>query len=827
MPAPTHLLPHTETLANGLRVSLRHAPGLKRCAAVLRVAAGSHDAPLAWPGLAHFLEHVLFLGTERFPANDGLMAYVQRHGGQLNASTRERATDFFFELPPQAFTEGLERLCDMLAHPRLSPDDQLREREVLEAEFIAWSQDAEAQRHLALFNGLSPDHPLRGFHAGNRDSLAVQQPEFQQALNTFYQRFYQTGQMTLSLAGPQPVDELRSMAQGLCSDFAVGEPQPQNAPPTLMATTNRSYQQVDERQLNLLFAFEALPNASREALDFLCTWLNASKPGGLFAELRHRQLIDNLKAAPLYQFAGQAVLQVEFILTASAATQTGTISELFGDWLSFFAHSVDWSELREEYALLQQRKRKTNNALALARLDSEKWEAELSESGVIALKAILQQMNPTPVDNLAVAWQLPPSNPLLRSVEAPAPAGLIRGQTSAHRGLRTFAQDRTRSRRERSPMQFSPALADDSGEAAICLRWCLDSIPSANLQPTLARSLQGLCDDARQAGVDLSFNETGNQWLLKMSGLHEPMPAILEQTLLCLTSPAVDAWQNSNSPVPMIAIRQLLKALPEHCQEQSLRSALQPASPHDLQQQWATARWDGLAAGLPAAVQTAIIRALSRVPGIPDSEMTAPVSIASQRLWSELSNDTHENALLLFCPTPTQALADEAAWRLLAQLCQTPFYQRLRVELQLGYAVFSGVRQINGQTGLLFGVQSPNASVKKILEHIEHFLQQLPELISTFDDASLINHRQTLAEQLDGNVLPVALAFELLWQGKLGGHSSDYLFQLQQAVLLLDHTALLDAARRLIHADGGRRCLASGACPDGTWQPAARSLPGL
>ena len=51
---------------------------LKRCAAVLQVAAGSHDVPLAWPGLAHFLEHLLFLGTERFPAGEGLMAYVQR-----------------------------------------------------------------------------------------------------------------------------------------------------------------------------------------------------------------------------------------------------------------------------------------------------------------------------------------------------------------------------------------------------------------------------------------------------------------------------------------------------------------------------------------------------------------------------------------------------------------------------------------------------------------------------------------------------------------------------------------------------------------------------
>lgn len=54
------------TLANGLQLTLRHAPRLKRSAAALRVHAGSHDAPGKWPGLAHFLEHLFFLGTRAF-----------------------------------------------------------------------------------------------------------------------------------------------------------------------------------------------------------------------------------------------------------------------------------------------------------------------------------------------------------------------------------------------------------------------------------------------------------------------------------------------------------------------------------------------------------------------------------------------------------------------------------------------------------------------------------------------------------------------------------------------------------------------------------------
>ena len=79
------------------------------------------------------------------------------------------------------------------------------------------------------------------------------------------------------------------------------------------------------------------------------------------------------------------------------------------------------------------------------------------------------------MDNFSGDWQLPAPNPFLRAEAPPHNAGLIRGQTSKHRGLRTFAQDRSRSRREHSPMQFSQALPDNTPEGAIYLRWRLDS----------------------------------------------------------------------------------------------------------------------------------------------------------------------------------------------------------------------------------------------------------------------------------------------------------------------------------------------------------------
>ncbi|VVQ36792.1 hypothetical protein PS943_04980 [Pseudomonas fluorescens] len=809
MPALNHPHLHTETLANGLRVTLRHVPDLKRSAAALRIAAGSHDVPLAWPGLAHFLEHLLFLGTERFPAGLGLMAYVQGHGGQVNARTSERTTDYFFELPPQSFAGGLERLSDMLAHPRMNPDDQRREREVLHAEFVAWSRDTTAQQQFALFDGLSAAHPLRAFHAGNRYSLPVPQPEFQQALQGFYQRFYQTGQMTLSLTGPQSLDELRAMAQSFGVDIPVGGKVPQQAPASLMDSSDKSYQQAGERRLDLLFAFDALSDSSPEALAFLCHWLNAAKPGGLLAQLRERGLADSLKAAPLYQFAGQALLHIAFTLPANA-TPDGIREQLL-DWLGFFASQQPWTGLREEYAALLQRQQQVSGALQLARRDSEQREAGLSESGVAALKEVLKQIGA--VDNFTGQWQLPTPNPFLRA-EAPAPsAGLIRGQTSKHRGLRTFAQDRSRGRRERSPMQFSQALPDNSVEGAVYLRWRLDSAPRNNVQMSLENRLQPLREDARQAGVDFSFSASGNEWLLKMTGLQEPMPTVLEHALKELTNPDAGFSQEEPPSVALMPIRQLLKALPDQCLERT-------ADSDDLIQLWSSARWDGLATGLSAQTQAAMGLVLSRVPGTADNQLTPPSPINAQHLWSAVDTGSSEHALLLFCPTATANIADEAAWRLLAHLCQTPFYQRLRVELQLGYAVFSALRQIHGQTGLLFGVQSPSVAPLDLLEHIEHFLSGLAGMIDDINDKTFIDQRQALADQFTSAALPNAQAAELLWQGKLAGHSSDYLELLPQTILTIDRETLLAAVQRLNQAEGGWRCLASGPCPASPWQAA-------
>ena len=736
------------TLANGLNVVLCHAPRLKRCAASLRVAAGSHDVPAAWPGLAHFLEHLFFLGTERFAEDEKLMRFVQRHGGQINASTRERTTDFFFELPVASFAQGLERLCDMLSHPRMTLDDQLREREVLHAEFIAWSRDAASRQQTQRLQGLSARHPLRGFHAGNRYSLRVPDRGFQQALRDFYGRFYQAGQMTLCLAGPQSLEELRGLAAGCGGYFAAGVKVEQALPPELAD----GEQPILSADSELLFACEQLPEGADEAVAFLCHALNGSRADG----------VGSFKAEVVYRFAGQALISVacESAIASKLAPTDECVSTvgasllamapgLVQSWLSMFTNH--WPTLRTEYNRLSQRRLDSSGALELANHHARNRPLGLSDQGCVALIALLYQLQPD-TQTATIDWQLPKPNHFLSAVS-------------------------------------------DGTEGAVYLRWQLQC-PQPTLWRRFEHSLCPLVNDAKQAGVDLAFTAYGNYWQLKLCGITAPIPDILEHVFALLNRPGDEPQSQHNPEPPLIPIRQLLKVLPDR-----YLGAEAGAEITDMTRLWASTRWISFISG-----SLNCDAALNKTPGVTDAQPIQLKALPAGKHWQAEPSDSSENAVLLFCPAPTSSIADEATWRLLAQLVQGPFYQRLRVELQLGYAVFSGFRQIAGHSGLLFGVQSPSASAEALVRHIEGFLDGLP---ASLEEADVSAQTKALIAQLNLSGMENASAADLLWQAHLTGRDANYLLLLREALNQLNEADLSNAIVNLNEAAGGWLCLSN------------------
>ena len=118
-----HLSPNDEhqyryvTLDNGLRVLLVHDQNAQKAAAALAVNVGHFDDPADREGLAHYLEHMLFLGTEKYPKVGEFQSFISQHGGSNNAWTGTEHTCFFFDVELNAFENALDRFSQFFTAP--------------------------------------------------------------------------------------------------------------------------------------------------------------------------------------------------------------------------------------------------------------------------------------------------------------------------------------------------------------------------------------------------------------------------------------------------------------------------------------------------------------------------------------------------------------------------------------------------------------------------------------------------------------------------------------------------------------------------------------
>ena len=200
---------HVLLLDNGLRVYVQSDPLYKKAAASLVVQAGSWDDPEAFPGMAHFVEHLLFLGTTSFPIPSDMLAYTRDRGGECNAVTLKDRTVYGFSIHPHFLQEALLRFGEFFASPLLLQSAIEKERHVLQHEFDDML-DHSFSRVWRILKETGPDHPNRQLSCGNLHSLSHAQRE---DVHMWFQKYYRVDRMRLVLMGPQSVEELCHLAQ--------------------------------------------------------------------------------------------------------------------------------------------------------------------------------------------------------------------------------------------------------------------------------------------------------------------------------------------------------------------------------------------------------------------------------------------------------------------------------------------------------------------------------------------------------------------------------------------------------------------------------------
>lgn len=278
-------MPERTTLDNGLRVVSETIPHVRSVSLGVWVAAGSRWEVREEAGFSHFLEHLLFKGTETRTARE-LAEAIDAVGGQLNAYTTKEYTCYYVKLLDEHLAAGLELLADMLLRPRLDPQDLEKERAVIAEEIKLYDDTPDELVHDLFAQCLWPDDPLGRPVLGTLDDVAAVE---RSRLAAFYRRFYVPQAAVLAAVGNVRHDRLVNEVRRLFGGWSGGwRPAAASAP---RAQAGRCVRVKETEQVHLCVGTAGLPLGHPDLYALLC--LNNLMGGGassrLFQEIREER----------------------------------------------------------------------------------------------------------------------------------------------------------------------------------------------------------------------------------------------------------------------------------------------------------------------------------------------------------------------------------------------------------------------------------------------------------------------------------------------------------------------------------------------------------
>ncbi|EFN75483.1 Nardilysin [Harpegnathos saltator] len=195
--------------------------GDRMVACAMSVGVGTFSDPPEIQGLAHFLEHMIFMGSQKYPKENDFDAYVSKYGGHSNGVTGLELTTFNFCIQKDNLKPALDRFAQFFINPLMKRDSITREREAVESEF-QMALPSDTNKKLQLQSSFACDnHPVRKFSWGNMTTLRdnVSEDKLYEELHKFRERHYSAHRMKLAIQGKLPLDTLEEYVVEYFSDI--------------------------------------------------------------------------------------------------------------------------------------------------------------------------------------------------------------------------------------------------------------------------------------------------------------------------------------------------------------------------------------------------------------------------------------------------------------------------------------------------------------------------------------------------------------------------------------------------------------------------------
>jgi predicted Zn-dependent peptidase len=292
-------------LPSGLRVLTEAIPSVRSVSFGVWVAVGSRDETGSQAGVSHFLEHLLFKGTNKRGALE-ISAEIEAVGGETNAFTTKEYTCYYARVLDADLPLAIDVMCDLVADSVLDPADVETERGVILEEIAMHDDEPGDEVHDILTRAVYGDHPLGRLISGTEETVT---PMTRRQIQGFYRRRYVAPQIVIAAAGnldhATVLRQVRRALAGTPLDTGPAGPAP-HRPASPKVRTRAARTLVEPKETEQAHVVLGCPGIDRlDERRFALGVLNNSLGGGmssrLFQEIRERRGL----AYSVYSYASQ------------------------------------------------------------------------------------------------------------------------------------------------------------------------------------------------------------------------------------------------------------------------------------------------------------------------------------------------------------------------------------------------------------------------------------------------------------------------------------------------------------------------------------------
>jgi predicted Zn-dependent peptidase len=316
LPPPVADVRRTE-LPHGVRVLTDVVPTSSSATIAVWVGVGGRDEPDHEAGASHFLEHLLFKGTEQRGALE-LALEIDGVGGDMNAYTASEYTSYYARVPAVEADVAVELLLDVVAAPALRAEEFAAEREVILEELAAADDDPEDMVGVHLFEALFPGHPLGREVLGSVESIAALTRD---DVAAFFAERYRPANLVVTGAGLVDHDELVEQVAARLDVGASGRRPERSAPPEPVESVVVAHDPGELIQLAWGWRTGGVHDERRFALAVLNHILGAGPSSRLFQRVREEHALTYSISSGVSQYTDAGALSVACTTTPGKAAR--------------------------------------------------------------------------------------------------------------------------------------------------------------------------------------------------------------------------------------------------------------------------------------------------------------------------------------------------------------------------------------------------------------------------------------------------------------------------------------------------------------------------